>query len=86
MALGYRKLLGFAINLPSAGQYQSCFRVHLSTAFKQRQLTAAVDIQVNQRLLHALDMADLSSQAKDHFLIANHIRQTVKVANIRKVD
>ena len=66
-----RQVVGPAVDLTRAGEDDSNVAVVLPAGLEDRQLRAAVDLQIRVRIPHRVDVADLAGQIEDHVLIAN---------------
>src|SRR3989304_4943419 len=86
MGLGGRKPNGPAVNLPRAGVEDSNRVIALATGFQNRELAAAVDLQIGLRILHAIDVASLTRQVEEKILVLQEVLHPVHVANVGDID
>ncbi len=58
----------------------------MAAGFEQRELAAAVDLQVGERVAHRVDVADLAGQVEDHGLVVDQSLHRKDVADIDRAD
>ena len=84
--LGDRQGVRPAVDLPRAREHDLHRRVVCAARLEQRQLAAAVDLEVGVRVLHAVDVADLAGEVEDHVLPAHQIVHRALLADVGDVD
>ena len=73
MRLGHRQRVRTAVDLSRPGEDDLHAGVVAAAGLEQRQLAAAVDLQIRVRILHAVDVAHLTGEVEDHILAAHEI-------------
>src|SRR5580700_341720 len=77
---------GPAVDLARAGKHNPRGRVEFPTRLENRELGAAIDLEVGERVLHRIEMARLSRQVEQKVL-PGHVRaKTVGIANVGNID
>ena len=74
------------VNLPRAGEDDFRLRVVLAAGFENRQLAAAVDLEVRVRVLHAVDVAHLAGEVEDHIAPLHEIAHRRGLPHVGDVD
>ena len=86
MFLINRQVLGLAVNLSSARKDDLDLWIVLAAGFQDRNLRAAVDVQVGVRVLHRIRMTRLPRQIEEEVLSLDQIAHAVLIAHIGDVD
>ena len=86
MLLVDRQVVGPAVDLARAGVDDPDRRVVLAARLEDRQLRAAVDLEVGLRVGHRIEMARLPGQVEQEVLIAHESGHRMAVADIGDVD
>ena len=68
MRFGDWKAVGATVYLTRAGEHDLHRWIVVTARLEERQLAAAVDLQVRVRVLHAVDVTDLSGEVEDHIV------------------
>jgi hypothetical protein len=74
------------VDLPRAGEHDLGRRVVIAACLEQRQLGAAVDVEVVVRVAHAVDVADLAGEVEDHLAIAYQVVHRRVLPDVGDVD
>jgi hypothetical protein len=53
---------------------------------EQRQLAAAVDLEIGVRIAHAVDVADLAGEIEDHLAALHEVIHRARLAHVGDVD
>ncbi|OQA20566.1 MAG: hypothetical protein BWY63_01498 [Chloroflexi bacterium ADurb.Bin360] len=85
MFLIHRQVLGLAVNLPGAGEDNLHPGVELPAGFQDRDLAAAVDFQIRERIDHAIQMTHLSGEIEQIILILDQVIHAMGVTHIGDV-
>src|SRR4030095_3622828 len=83
--LGHGETLRAPVNLPRPGKDHLHVRIVVPARLEQRQLAAAVDLEIGIRLLHAVDVADLPGEIEDHVVAAHEIGYRRLLADVGDV-
>ena len=86
MAFGHRQHVGPPVDLARARIDHLDARVVVAARLEQRQLAAAVDVEVRVRILHAVDVADLAGQVENHFAVAHQVVHGAGLPHVGDVD
>jgi len=81
-----REIVRFAVDLPCAGKDDANSGVVMTTGFQNGQLAAAIDVEVNQRVGHRVEVAGLSRQIKEDVLILHQPGDAIGIPHIGYVD
>ena len=73
LRLVHRQRIGPPVDLPRAREHDLRARVVVPARFEQRQLAAAVDLEVRIRIPHAVDVAHLPGQVEDDRPVAHQV-------------
>ena len=57
----------------------------MAARLEQRQLAAAVDLEVGVRVAHAVDVADLAGEVEDHLAVAHQVVHRARLAHVGDV-
>ena len=71
MRFVHREIVGHTVDLARAGEDDFGVGITPSTGFENRELSTAIDLEIGEGVLHAIDMADLSGQIEYQRLIAD---------------
>ena len=58
----------------------------MTTRLEQRQLRAAIDLEIGVGLPHAVDVADLPGKIENHIVIAHQVVHGALLADVGDVD
>ncbi len=83
--LVHREIIRFSVDLPRAGENHFDPWIALPAGFQNRNLRAAVDLQVGIRIVHGIHMAGLSSQVEQVVLIRHQVTHAVGVPHVRDI-
>ncbi len=86
MTLGDRQRVGLAVDLPGAGVDDLGARIVMTAGLEQRQLAAAVDLEIGVRVTHAVDVTDLAGQVEDHVAPLHQVVHRAGLAHVGDVD
>jgi hypothetical protein len=75
-----------SVDLPGAGEHHLDARIVTTACLEDRQLAAAVDLEVGVWVLHAVDVADLAGEVEDDLLIAHQVIHRAGLTHIGDVD
>src|SRR4051812_1296552 len=78
--------VGAPVHLARTGEDDLDVRVVVAARLENRQLGAAVDLEVGVRVLHAVDVTDLPGQVEDHVLVLDQVIHGRLLADVRDVD
>jgi hypothetical protein len=67
--LVHRQVVGLAVDLARAGEHDLHAGVVVAARLEQRELAAAVDLEIGVRVPHAVDVADLAGEVEDHLAV-----------------
>ncbi len=80
--LGDRERVGLPIYLARAGEHDLHARVVAAAGLEERQLAAAVDLEIRVGIPHAVDVAHLSGQVEDHRPVAHEVVHRALLADV----
>ena len=86
MPLGHRQLVRLAVDLPRAGEDHLRARIVMTARLEQRQLAAAVDVEIGVRVAHAVDVADLAGEVENHVAALHQVIHRARLPHIGDVD
>ena len=86
MRFRHRQRVGPAVDLARAGEDDLDPRVVAAARLEDRQLAAAVDLEIRVRILHAVDVADLAGEIEDDVLIAHQVIHGALLPHVGDVD
>ena len=86
LALADRQRVGPAVDLARAGEDDLHVRVVVAARLENRQLAAAVDLEIRVRIAHAVDVAHLAREVEDDVAIAHEIVHRRLLADVGDVD
>ena len=75
-----------AVDLARAGEDDLHRRVVMAAGLEDRELAAAVDLEIRVRIAHGVDVARLAGEVEEIVLIADEVVQAVLVAHVGDVD
>ena len=84
--LGDRQRVGLAVHLARAREHDLHARVELAARLENRQLAAAVDVEIGVRIPHAVDVAHLAGEVEDDLAIAHQMVHRAFLADVGDVD
>jgi hypothetical protein len=84
--LGHGHLARAAVLLARGGEDDPHVRVALAAGLQQRQLAAAVDVQVGFGVLHRVHVADLAGEVEDEVLAHDELPDLLVVAHVGVAD
>ena len=58
----------------------------MAAGFEQRQLAAAVDLEIGVRVAHAVDVADLSGEVEDDLAVLHQVVHRARLPHVGDVD
>ncbi len=85
MIFGDRQGVGLAVHLARAREHDLDARVELPARLEDRQLAAAVDVEIRVRILHAVDVAHLAGEIEDDLAIAHQVVHRAFLAHVGDV-
>ena len=83
---GHRQLLGSSVHLARAREDHLHARVVAAARLEDRELAAAVDLEIRVGILHAVDVAHLAREIEDHLLVAHQVIHRARLAHVGDVD
>ena len=86
MLLGDGQRVGAPVDLARAGKHDLHLRVVVAAGLEDRQLAAAVDLEIGGRIPHAVEVADLAGEAEDDGAILHEIVHRRLLPDVRDVD
>ncbi len=82
----HRQVLRDPVHLTSAGIDDFEIAIGIAATFEQRQLTPAIDIEIIERISHAVDVADLTCQVEEDVFVRHQIAKAIRIPHVREVD
>src|SRR5687768_2814817 len=73
MCFGYWQRIRLPVHLACAGKHHLYPRVEFTARFQNRQLAAAIDLEIRIRIFHAVDVTYLSGEIEDDLSIADEM-------------
>ena len=80
------QILRPAINLPGAGEDDFPIGVELPAGFQDCELAAAINLQIGEGILHAVQMAHLSGEVEQEILALDQVLHAVGIPHVGDVD
>ena len=80
-----RQAIGLAVDLRVPRVHDFRPRIVLPAGFEQRQLRAAVDLEIRVGIPHAVDVADLARQVEDDLAVAHEVVHRRALADVGDV-
>jgi hypothetical protein len=86
MTLVNREKVGFSVNLPRTGIKDFDGRIVFPAGFQDEQLGPAVDVEIQKRILHRVEMACLAGEVEQIVLTLDQVSHAEFIPNVRNVD
>jgi hypothetical protein len=86
MIFGNGQRAGPSVHLTRAGVDDFGAGVVMAARFEQRELRAAVDLEVGVRVAHAVDVADLAGEVEDDVLAPHQIVHRARLADVGDIQ
>ena len=81
-----RQRVGTAVDLARAGEDDLGAGIVVAARLENRQLAAAVDLEVGVRIAHAVDVTDLAGEVEDDLPVAHQIVHRALLPDVGDVD
>ena len=81
-----RQRVGPAVDLARAGEDDLRAGIVVAARLEQRQLAAAVDLEIRVRIPHAVDVAHLAGEVEDDVAVAHEVVHRALLADVGDVD
>ncbi len=86
MTFGDRQRVGLSVHLARSREHHLHRRIEFPARLENRQLAAAVDLEIGVGILHAVDVAHLAGEVEDDLAIANQVVHGAFLADVGDVD